>query len=321
MLKIIKATYGGKDVTGIVDSLISKDGIDILVGNAIFGDPQPFSKKYLSLEYSIDGNPYSCMIEEGQYFKVSAYMPYIPISCKCITYGRVNFLEESIESFLRQQYDGESELVIVNDYPKQKLIINHPRIRVYNFDFTFPTIGEKENFAVSACKYDTVAVWDDDDIALPNHLSNINKYFPGHDLLHWQNGIALVQHNIAALRSLGNSGIVYSKNIWARAGMHSLENAGYDTTFVNKAAKAGARIARAMPKNDEVSWCYNWGNGTYHMSGMGADDGTKPNVIIRHSEYIESLRKRGEIPEGDVLLSPHWERDYSKMLKEYVSNS
>ena len=36
------------------------------------------------------------------------------ISCKCITYGRVEFLEESIESFLRQEYLGKKELIIKN---------------------------------------------------------------------------------------------------------------------------------------------------------------------------------------------------------------
>ena len=40
----------------------------------------------------------------------------IAISCKCITYGRVSFLEESLASFVGQEYDGRRELVIVNDY-------------------------------------------------------------------------------------------------------------------------------------------------------------------------------------------------------------
>jgi len=85
-----------------------------------------------------------------------AMRPLTPISCKCITYGRVEHLEESLESFLRQDYAGDHELVIVNDYPRQRLHFDHPRVRIINLDFTFETIGEKENFAVSACRYDTV---------------------------------------------------------------------------------------------------------------------------------------------------------------------
>jgi len=37
------------------------------------------------------------------------------VSCQCITYDRVELLEEAIESFLRQDYKGEKELVILND--------------------------------------------------------------------------------------------------------------------------------------------------------------------------------------------------------------
>ena len=87
------------------------------------------------------------------------------ISCKMITYGRVEFLEESLQSFLNQDYDGEKELVIVNDYPQQKLIFDHPEVRIFNLDYTFETIGQKENFAVEQCKGDIIAVWDDDDSA------------------------------------------------------------------------------------------------------------------------------------------------------------
>lgn len=243
----------------------------------------------------------------------------ISVSCKCITYGRTEFIVESIESFLRQEYDGESELLIVNDYPLQKLHYDHPKVRIINLDFTFDTIGSKENFAVENCKYDTIAVWDDDDMALPNHLSNINKYFPGHDLLHWNNGIKLVANKIAGLGNLGNSGIVYSKQIWEKVGKHPLENAGYDMSFVIAIEKIGGRVARIVPPDEEVSWIYTWGGGSYHMSGQGTDTPDRDNVIKRHTEYIELRRKLGEIPTGDIFLVPEWKQDYTLMLKNYLT--
>ena len=70
------------------------------------------------------------------------------ISCKCITYGRVETLEESLESFLKQDYPADKcELVIVNDYPLQTLRFDHPQVRIVNVNHTFTTIGAKENFA------------------------------------------------------------------------------------------------------------------------------------------------------------------------------
>ena len=69
------------------------------------------------------------------------------ISFKTTTYGRVSFLEECLQSFLQQEYSGDSEMVIINDYPLQKLIFDHPKVRIFNLDETFGIIGEQENFA------------------------------------------------------------------------------------------------------------------------------------------------------------------------------
>ena len=62
-------------------------------------------------------------------------MTYPFISCKCITYGRVHTLEESIYSFINQEYPGKKELVIINDYPLQRLEFNHPEVKIFNLDY------------------------------------------------------------------------------------------------------------------------------------------------------------------------------------------
>lgn len=246
----------------------------------------------------------------------------IPISCKCITYGRVDLLEEALYSFLNQEYDGERELVIVNDYPEQTLYFDHPDVKIFNLQKTFETIGAKENFAVENCKYNTIAVWDDDDIALPNHLENINKYFPGYDLLHWHNGAAVNYKKIDALHGLGNSGIVYTKEIWEKSGKHLLENAGYDMSFVMKiTGDYRCKVINANPPDAEVSWMYLWAGRSYHMSGQGVDVPDRDNVIIRHAEHIESLKNKGEIPIGDIELVPKWGIDYKQLLIDFVKHS
>jgi glycosyltransferase involved in cell wall biosynthesis len=242
------------------------------------------------------------------------------ISAKCITYGRVEFLEESLHSFLIQDYPGEKELVIVNDYPLQKLVFDHPQVRIYNLDKTFETIGEKENFATELCKGETVIQWDDDDIAMPWHLRNVEKYFvEGSDLLHWERGVFFNNSEISSISGLGNSGIVFSKKIWRQLGGHPIENAGYDMTFVIKIKTHSQNIILANPLDNEVSWFYMWGGRGYHMSGMGTDTPDRENVIKRHSDHIESLRKQGKIPTGEVILNPHWDLNYQQLLKEYTN--
>jgi GT2 family glycosyltransferase len=49
----------------------------------------------------------------------------LPISYMCLTYGRPKVLEEAIESFLRQDYKGEKELVVLNDFADQTLVFDH----------------------------------------------------------------------------------------------------------------------------------------------------------------------------------------------------
>jgi len=241
------------------------------------------------------------------------------ISCKMITYGRVEFLEESLHSFLLQDYAGEKELVIVNDYPLQKLIFDHPQVRIYNLDKTFETIGEKENYATELCKGDIICQWDDDDVAMPWHLRNVEKYFVEEsDLLHWERGVFFNNSAISSISGLGNSGIVFSKKIWRQLGGHPIENAGYDMTFVIKIKNISRNIILASPPDNEVSWFYMWGGRGYHMSGMGTDTNDKENVIKRHSNHVESLRKQGKIPTGEIQLNPSWKRDYEKMLSDFL---
>jgi glycosyltransferase involved in cell wall biosynthesis len=252
-------------------------------------------------------------------------MEYKFISCKCITYGRVGVLEEAISSFLKQDYpQAMCELILVNDYPLQtlRLAFDIPNIKIYNLNKTFETIGEKENYAIERCKGDIIAVWDDDDVALSNHLSNINKYWKDDsNLLHWGKGVYYNEPNITALTSLGNSGIVYSKRAWEEIGKSPLVNAGGDMILVTKLHELGRdKVVIAFPEDEEVSWFYRWSmpsDQIFHQSGAGTDTPDRPNIIQRHSAHIEKLRLQGHIPTGDIVLFPEWKHNYKIMLKEF----
>lgn len=246
------------------------------------------------------------------------------VSAKCITHGRTHFLEESLYSFLIQEYDDFHELIIVNDCPFQNLIFDHPKVKIFNFKDIFPTIGEKENFAIEQCSGDLIAVFDDDDIALSNHLSNIKKFWKEDtNLLHWQKGAFYNDPNITSITGLGNSGIIYSKKAWLEIGKSPVMNAGGDTVLVNSLHSLGRnKVVNASPPDNEISWFYRWSlpqnGGVYHQSGLGFDDGKKPNVVERNAIYVRGLRNKGLIPEGDIYLKPHWDKDYKSMLEKYI---
>src|SRR6185437_12376322 len=89
------------------------------------------------------------------------------VSCLCLTYGRPRLLEESVESFLRQDWPGPKELVILNDHPEQPIVFEHPEVFVCNVGRRLRSLGEKRNLSVALARHDNLLVWDDDDIYLP----------------------------------------------------------------------------------------------------------------------------------------------------------
>ncbi len=242
------------------------------------------------------------------------------ISFRCPTYGRVAFLEEALQSFLLQE-ENDAELVIVNDYPLQTLIFDHPQVRIFNLKETFPIIGEKENFTIEQCKGDLIGTFDDDDIAMPWHLKNIKKYFtPGTNILHWGRGVYYNEPVITQVTTITNAGMVFSKDAWERAGRSPLMNAGGDTEFAKNMHKLGG-VTNAYPPTNEESYFYRWSlptnGGVFHQSGAGYDVPGRPNIVQRHGAFIEGLRIKGIIPTGDIVLKPKWRHDYKKMLYDF----
>ncbi len=233
--------------------------------------------------------------------------------------GRVSTLEETLYSFLNQDDLSGSEMVIINDYPEQKLMFDHPQVRVYNV-LPFRTIGEKENFAVECCRGEIIAVTDDDDVYMPNHNRNIKKFFvPEKGILHWM-GAYYNEPDIEDIAFIGNSGMVYSKEAWDKAGKHPIMNAGGDSVFSKKVHELMGETV-GNPPYEEISAFYRWRMITtpiYHQSGMGTDKGEFPSIIERHKQHIEELRKAGKIPTGNVHLNPHWNQDYYKMLQQFI---
>src|ERR1035438_5982967 len=90
----------------------------------------------------------------------------------CLTFARPRrLLEEAVYSFLNQGYGGDKELLILNDFNRQIVFVDHPQVTVVNVPARFHTVGEKRNAAAALCRHDLLAVWDDDDIYLPHRLS------------------------------------------------------------------------------------------------------------------------------------------------------
>lgn len=98
------------------------------------------------------------------------------VTCLCPTAGRFSALRESISFFLLQDYPNK-ELLIFNNHskplqPHPKLI--HQGVKVINAgDYSKKDLPTIYNDAMSHVSDDTeyIAIWDDDDIYFPWHLS------------------------------------------------------------------------------------------------------------------------------------------------------
>jgi hypothetical protein len=96
-------------------------------------------------------------------------MPFV--SCLCPTYRRPELLANAVACFLAQDYPPDRrELVILDDAGQFKSqagngweLLSMPR--------RFQSLPEKYNAIAGLAKGDIFVVWEDDDIYLPQHLS------------------------------------------------------------------------------------------------------------------------------------------------------
>lgn len=87
------------------------------------------------------------------------------------TFRRPLMLAECVESARRQDYRGQLQLVVVNDDPSTTLRMHDYPCDIINSPTRFPTLGDKRNRLMREVRGDIVQWWDDDDIALPDHVS------------------------------------------------------------------------------------------------------------------------------------------------------
>lgn len=230
------------------------------------------------------------------------------IACRTATFCRPESLNEAVESFLRQDYPGPKQMVILNDVPSMQYESRHPEVIIENAPARFPTLGDKMNHLISGIDADIVVNWPDDDIVLPNALSTIVKHmgdrevFAGRGYWYMESGVIkeyVFRHCAGVL--------AYRREVWDRVGGYASIDNGEDQNFHSKLKRLKSfQVTDLEPA--ESYFIYRWRTGYGHLSGFGADP--------------EAYRKFGEqsmnrVEPGDYLLTPVWEEDYTRLVKAY----
>ena len=159
------------------------------------------------------------------------------ISCIMPTYGRPQYVHESVKMFLDQDYPTK-ELVVLNDCAGQLFRCELPQVRVVNVSQRFATLGEKRNECIRQARGEYLAIWDDDDVYLPWRLSysleqllrwGTDFYRPADFLAYW--GEDFLHDNQVVPGWLSHPTALLRKGLWDRVGGYPARDVGEDAEF------------------------------------------------------------------------------------------
>lgn len=233
------------------------------------------------------------------------------VSCICPTYGRTRLLEEAIESFLRQEYKGQSELIICNDLPEQVLQFKHPKVKIRNLPYRCDTLGDKRNVTASLASGDYLMTWGDDDIHLPSRITRMVSWMQQNNLqfglegrhLCW-NGSRLTENKF----STGGAHMIRRDLYWKIGGVPRM-NSGEDVSFNGLVRRElGIAILPECPITPQ--FIYRWESGRPHISSI-SQSGDPESCYDRMAIQVSAYLKSGEEPAGSVVLDPKWNHEWS----------
>lgn len=233
------------------------------------------------------------------------------ISVMTLTYQRHHILEEAMESFLRQDFSGESEMVIINDSPIVEYVFEHPKIRIINLKERFPSVGQKLKFGFSQCKYDYIYRLDDDDLLAPWALSHAwedIKAHPDYEIYRSDGHYYFENNKFLGIGGSVNNGNVYTKKYLSRIEIPEIScGEDYSMTF-----DFNAKIYNSPRK--QKTMIYRWGMNTYHISGMGKINN---NAIYEWADRIveeKAAERNTNVESGLIVLRPHFQEEYYQQI-------
>ena len=235
----------------------------------------------------------------------SEYPDQPKISCVMPTYGRPEYVNEAVWTFL-QQDDLHKELIILNDCPGQTFAFDHPDVRIFNEPERFPTLGEKRNRSVDLADGDLIAVWDDDDVFLPWRLSFTRErlaasgtpfYLAAEFWAYW--GQNWLHDNQAAAGWCYHPNTLFTKALWRSVGGYPHCGVGEDAQFFDRIHRLlpDTRTRRTIGRDDRFMILR--GKSRYAHMCMGG--GEKP-LDVRPGRYEIEPK-----PIADPLLRSHYE--------------
>ncbi len=242
------------------------------------------------------------------------------VSCVCVTFARPELLAEAIECFLRQNYQGQKELVILNDFDEQTIVFDHPEVHVFNISRKFCSLGEKRNAATALARGEVIFPWDDDDIYLPfrltqsaNQLAALNRpYYKPKTAFYWNSGTI---NELSANSFHAQS--CYTKQLFDDIGGYPPIGAGEDIAFDTKVHQLLAHDISTPEPIERNYYIYRWGGtDSYHLSALDQSSGEK-DVYIQY----KAAAKLKLVKTGEIGIESQWHQDYVELVENFITTT
>ena len=222
------------------------------------------------------------------------------VTCICPAQGRVELLEEAIHSFLRQDYPGEKELIVLNDDPGQTLVYEHPEVQVINVPRRFHSAAEKHKAAVGLASHDLIFPWPEDDICLPHRLSFTVAQLAPQAVLFKADKVWLWNEGELSGPEPEAS---HGGGCWRRE------------TFVKVHGYPHAPHAETEYAAGFEALCAGEGPGAVQLQVVAPAEVYQ----IRRGEAGNGREQpSAEVPRGAIPLRPRWRRDYGALVREQL---
>lgn len=233
------------------------------------------------------------------------------ILCLCATYGRPKLLANAVACFERQNYPADKRFLLICDDAGQYGTIDVPNFAIISTPMRFPSMPAKYNAMLASANvrdWDAVAIWDDDDIYLPDHLANHAEQLAAH-------GWSYPKQLYAAMDTFRVENA--NGNHWAMCafrrdfiernnGWEEVPFAAWDHHFLRQMESHGP-----PGRSDKISFVFRWGStGHPHLqnfiTGPMATDAYQ-RMPLADGRFIENFQ-------------PELDAETAAILERYVNN-
>lgn len=265
----------------------------------------------------------------------------------CATSGRHQLLERSVACFLAQDYEGEHTLLIYNNsevglrlnfdsiadwectidgLTSSLVFLGNKKIVLINNSLDYTTNQQYNNLgaiytdALSnvPCDIDLITFWDDDDLFLPNHISEGVKGFLKGKKTAYKPQFSWFRHTMGV--ELMNNTLEPSFFIDA----NFLKNTGFgeETTsqHLRWVHKLQALDGLFVDQEGTPTLIYNWGDlniPTFKTSGNAGD----PNNFQNYRIFSQDHGDRLITPLSPELLQPYYNEVYKEIeFREFIKD-